>query len=79
MSNGKKKKSSGWRPHEKRFEWEKWKTRHIATTEAQARARNDGLGRWRRCPVRRCRRAEACAGDPFRCEHPARPKVAATA
>ena len=77
MSNGKKQKSSGWQPHEKRYNHEKWKTRHIATTEAQACARNDGIGRWRRCPVLRCRRAQCCAGDPFRCEHPARPKAAA--
>jgi hypothetical protein len=77
MSNGKKQKSSGWRPHEKRFEWNKWKARHIATTEAMARARCDGLERWRRCPVRRCRRAQGCAGDPERCQYPGVPKVAA--
>jgi hypothetical protein len=77
MSNGKKQKSSGWQPHEKRFNPDKWKVRHIATSEAKVCARNDGLGRWRRCPVLRCRRAQCCAGDPFRCEHPARPKAAA--
>jgi hypothetical protein len=77
MTNGKKQKSSGWRPHEKRFEWDKWKTRHIATTDAKVRAYNDGFGHWRRCPVRRCRRAEACAGDPHRCQYPGVSKAAA--
>jgi hypothetical protein len=71
MNNGKK-KSSGWRPHEKRFNRDKWKARHIATTDAKARAHCDGLGRSRRCPVRRCRRAQGCAGDPWRCQQPVR-------
>ena len=76
MTTRRKQKISGWQPHEQRFEWEKWKTRHIATTDAKVRAYNDGLGRWRRCPVRRCRRAEACAGDsPF--QYPGVSKVAA--
>jgi hypothetical protein len=74
--NNAKRKSPGWRPLEKRRTWEEQKARHNASGAATARTDCNGLGRWRRCPVRRCRRAQSCTGDPWLCREQRRPKVA---
>ena len=62
-----KKKSSGWRPLEKRGTWPEKRTRLFAAQTAEQRRNADRLRLWRDCPVRRCRRVRGCAGDPGRC------------
>jgi hypothetical protein len=71
MSNAKKnkKKSSGWRPADKRVTWDERRARHTAMRAAEARRDRERLRLeiWRSCPSRRCQRVRACIGDPSQC------------
>jgi hypothetical protein len=64
---GRKKKSSGWRPSDKRRPWAETKARMLAAQDARFKADSDRLGLWRSCPAALCRRRRACAVDPYRC------------
>ena len=70
-----KKKSSGWRPAEKRRSPKERKARWAAARTAEARHDCDRLRLWRTCPVRRCRRVRGCAGDPSPYMKQRRPKI----
>jgi hypothetical protein len=71
-----KKKSSGWRPVFERETPEEYNARRAAERTATARRECDRLGRWRSCPVRRCRRAGRCDGKPLQCLERGRPAIA---
>jgi hypothetical protein len=84
-----KKKSSGWRPSEKRRTSNESQAQQVAARTAQARRDCDRLRLWRCCPAKLCLRLRRCTGDPWRCKeqramtiatpHPAdaRPQAAA--
>jgi hypothetical protein len=74
MGNAKK-KSSGWRPFDKRRPWQEWRDRQSAVQRSDARRDCDKRGLWRDCPAKRCQRVRGCAGDPWRCIEPRRPKI----
>jgi hypothetical protein len=74
MKNGKK-KSSGWRPFDKRRTPSERKVRRNAARTAMARRDCDRLRHWRTCPVRQCRRVRGCRGDPGPCMEQRRPKI----
>jgi hypothetical protein len=75
MKNGKK-KSSGWRPSGKRRTPAEHQARHFARRAATAQGDSDRLGRWRSCPVRRCRRLGRCDSELLQCERRPRPAAA---
>jgi hypothetical protein len=74
MSNPKK-KSSGWRPFDKRRPWQEWRDRQIAVQRSEARRDCDKRGLWRDCPAKRCHRVRGCAADPWRCMDQRRLKI----
>jgi hypothetical protein len=74
MSNAKK-KSSGWRPLEKRGPWRERRARRMAARTEELRRDCDRLALWRYCPVRFCRRVRSCTGDPSSCLEQRRPKI----
>jgi hypothetical protein len=74
MTNAKK-KSSGWRPAEKRRTPKQWQARWDATRTAQARRDCDRLRLWRYCSVRLCQRVRSCTGNPSSCMEQRRPKI----
>jgi hypothetical protein len=85
MTNAKK-KSSGWRPGDKRRTPKQWQARQKAKRTAQARRECDLLRLWRSCPAARCRRVRGCSGDPEKCMEQqkilvrkSQPRAAATA
>ena len=75
MKNGKK-KSSGWRPPKGRRTPAEHQARYFARQAATARHESDRLGRWRSCPVRRCRRLGRCDSELLQCEKHRRPAAA---
>lgn len=62
-----KKKSSGWKPSDKRRVWEETKARMLAEQDARFQADSDRQGLWRSCPAALCKRKRRCAVDPYRC------------
>jgi hypothetical protein len=66
MGNAKK-KSSGWRPPGKRRRATERDTQQRAARVAEERRDCERLRLWSLCPVRRCRRLRACAGEPEPC------------
>jgi hypothetical protein len=62
-----KKKSTGWRPADKRRPWAETKERMLAEQDARFMAQSDRLGLWRSCPAALCKRKRRCAVDPYRC------------
>jgi hypothetical protein len=66
MTNGKK-KSSGWRPRDKRGTWRQRDARRRATERVQLQHDCDRLRLWQACPSRHCLRLRTCAGNPQRC------------
>ena len=62
-----RKKSSGWRPADKRCSWEETRKLGLAEQDARFTAESNRLGLWRSCPAAACRRKRACAVDPYRC------------
>ena len=75
MKNGKK-KSSGWRPPKGRRTPAEHQARYSARQAATAQHDSDRLGRWRSCPVRRCRRLGRCDSEELQCERRRRPAAA---
>ncbi|MGA8613511.1 MAG: hypothetical protein WB760_17945 [Xanthobacteraceae bacterium] len=75
MSSGKK-KSSGWRPMFKRETPAEYRAKRAAERAVTARRDCDRLGRWRSCPLRQCRRAGGCGGEPLQCQTRSRPATA---
>jgi hypothetical protein len=73
MKSGKK-KSSGWRPANRRGT--EHQARRGAAQEATARRDCDRLGLWRSCPVRQCRRVARCGGEPLQCLRRGLPVIA---
>jgi hypothetical protein len=73
MQNGKK-KSSGWRPPDKRRTPAEHQARYFARQAATAQHDSDRIGRWRACPVRHCRRVGRCDSEELQCQR--RPRTA---
>ena len=71
-----KKKSSGWRPLDKRGPYQERRARHVAAHVAKLRGDCDELKLWHSCPVRQCRRVRGCTGEPSRCLNERRPAPA---
>ncbi len=76
MANAKK-KSSGWRPDEKRRTPQQWQGRMLTARMAELRRDGDRLALWRACPAKLCLRFRRCTGDPGPCLEQRRPKIAA--
>ena len=66
MTRGKK-KSSGWRPADKRRPWEETKKLKLIEQHAYFAAESDRQRLWRSCPAALCKRKRRCAVDPYRC------------
>jgi hypothetical protein len=68
-----KKKSSGWRPWDKRRTTDDYNAQTKAERIVQAHRDCVELRLWRRCPARRCRRLRGCIGQPLECLEQRRP------
>jgi len=75
MANAKK-KSSGWRPDEKRHTPEEWQARRVAARVAELRRDCDRLALWRTCAAKLCLRFRRCTGDPEWCSEQRWPQIA---
>ena len=56
--------------HVKRETPAEYRAQRAAERAATARRDCDRLGRWRSCPLRRCRRVGGCGGEPLQCRKP---------
>jgi len=74
MTNARK-KSSGWRPADKRYSPKEWHARRVAARVVEVRRDCDQLRLWRYCPARPCRRVRGCSGDPWQCMERRRPQI----
>jgi hypothetical protein len=73
--NSDKKKSSGWRPPEKRGTPQRRQARQDLADAAEARSECDRLRLWRCCPARKCWRVRGCTGDARQCIKHRTPKT----
>jgi hypothetical protein len=63
-----KKKSSGWRPVQKRGHWRERSARQSLRQAAEFREKCDQADVWKACPSARCQRVHGCAGrNPLQC------------
>jgi hypothetical protein len=72
MNSGRK-KSSGWRPWDKRRTPAQYRAMRAAAAEVTARRDCNRLGLWHSCSRRRCRRGEYCGGEPLECQTRSKP------
>jgi hypothetical protein len=70
-----KKKSSGWRPADKRRTPKEWQARQVTADTAKLRRDCDRFRLWRTCPVGLCRRVHGCTGDPLPCKEERQPNI----
>jgi hypothetical protein len=75
MNSGRK-KSSGWRPWDKRRTPEQFRAMSAAAAAVTARRDCDRRRLWRLCPMRQCQRVASCGGEPLKCQARSRPAIA---
>jgi len=69
MKNAKR-KSSGWRPREKRGTYQERSARQVLRDAAEFREKANQAQVWKACPSARCQRAHGCMGrNPMQCFH----------